>query len=172
MSWQGQRPERPLEAGTSHPTSIAPPGYVDRPSYGSSKAATTPQFVAPAQPSKNADRNVLKIVLLSVFGGLAALFLAGFVIGFLTADRVPGSWDGSEGAEARSQFIEGCTSGAPGRDALCGCMFDQIKTAPEYPTPRDLYNDRAAIKKASEAGNPALLPVAIQRATAACSGRA
>ena len=29
MSWQGQPPERPLGAAGEHPTSVAPPGYVD-----------------------------------------------------------------------------------------------------------------------------------------------
>jgi hypothetical protein len=138
MSWQGQSPEKPLGAKSEHPTSVAPPGFVERPIHGPTKASTTPRIEAP--PAKRNTRLTKAVVIIG--GGfialviLIALALPTF-IGHQTNDLPPG-WQNTTGAATHVGFTHGCNKDddAQAIKDACQCVFKTIAAEPEYDTPQ------------------------------------
>jgi hypothetical protein len=172
MSWQGQPPERPLGAPEGHATSIAPPGYTERPSYGSTKASTTPQISVPASsPHPRTGLSKPLKVLCGTAAAAIVVFAVFAYIGHQKLKDLPPGWQNRTGYHAHKDFIRGCKAGmgddVPGGDQWCGCTFNAIATLPGYDTPQKFY---ARLNSIGDTPGITLqqMPPEVQTAVASC----
>jgi len=168
MSWQGQSPERPHGAAARSATSIAPPGHIQRPLIGPSKAATTPQVAVPLPPARMPVPNDggVKLALKIVVGLFGICFVIGVVIGFvqaMNAEPTRGEWTTRE----YKAFMDRCSSGSMNL-GTCQCVFDAIRA--EYPTYR-IYTEQAGpgLRRYDETRNPLDLPAPLLGINRRCS---